>query len=247
MRWAKCISNRRIPVKKTSEYVAFPAVVCERLRALVRIEKKAKAMRQDAFDARDQHEEEFNCAGTEKAKERAAAEYGRKVLEVERITVAIRAIAAEKNSTIERADEPGLFGTGTADLAEFLPDPAAAADDGQGVLSVVRPVGKPTAREPAGNTAARAIQDGYVEGVPDHLKASVVVLTDYKVPGPVIRQCVKEGFETVAQAAAWFDDGCPDGVMDFLDEAGVKALGAGLRAYRKMHASVTSKANGAVK
>lgn len=224
------------------EYVAFPALVCERLRGLVRLEREAKAKREDLFMARDNAEEEFIAAADAPAKEHAAAEFGRYVMEIERWNSAIKAIAIEKNNVIEKADEPSLYDEPTVKIGEFMPTPKA--HDPQKRIPDGRPVGRPTAREPEGNSRGRAIADGYVEGVAEHLRAPVAALRDFKVSAEICGKCAKAGVATVAQVAEWFDESCPDGVIDSLAAAEVKALGAGLRAYRAMHgAAAPAKAS----
>lgn len=226
---------------KAKDYKTFPGETCEKLRNLVAARKKAEADRQRLFDSRDEAKERIAEASDDKKRRDAESDFGHCVFQIGRLQRAIKALNGDIDELVESPDQAELFDHVAVNLEAYLKaaDKAPAKDEDD---LDSRPIGrKPNAREPAGNTEARAIQDGYVDGVDEHLRAATSELVPYGLSTGVCAKVTALGLGTIGQIAKVVDGDTIEPDLETLNPGEAKAIVAALKKYRTAHRAASAK------
>ena len=227
-------------------YRQFPGVVCERLRWLVEVQNKSENERKEMFAARDHARQEMHKLndGEKVKRERLEADYGRCVMEIERLKATITWAGGEIKMAVRNPDKLELF----QDLENKVPDfteedeeeeeedsPAKTGRGGRGrdARETQGRDAPATDKRPVGVMPALKIADG----VDQQLSASVKELD---LPEKVIGQLIKESPNPKSPPTVGFIAGFIDAGTDLITALNLSnkdaiAVVTAVEKYRKKH------------
>jgi hypothetical protein len=196
--------------KKAQEYKPFPAIACQRIRNLMAAKAKTDADRKSMFDARDHAKEELgklDDGGGSAKRKSLEADYGKACLEIDRLASTAKWLNSELRTTVEKADEPGLFDTAEISVPDFTEQ--RDEDEGQDGEAAASRSAAPIGKQPSGPRAPKAIEPP--EGTDQHLTASV---NELDLPEQLKGKLVAAGYVEVRHIEPILRDGLdPEALM----------------------------------
>lgn len=163
----------------SKQYKPFPAVTCERIRRLLAERAKSEEERREMFEARDKSREDLaaltraqldGAKASPQKQQQIEADYGRCILEIDRLAKTIKWCNNEISAAVKNADKPGLFDDADVKVPDFRNPESEEPEDGDGEgapkKTETRPVGRPGKKPPATEPALP-------DGEDQHLNASV--------------------------------------------------------------------------
>lgn len=218
----------------TKMYKPFPANPCERLRRLVALRQQCETNRKAMFTARDHafNERARTSDGEKSKRERLESDYGKAVMEIERLKNTIKWCNDEIDSTVTNADDGKLFDSADLDVPDFTkPKDEDEEDEGDGSdlptsAAEVKTVGRP------GKVKPDMADPAMGAGIDEHLKASV---NELDCREDLKGKLVAAGLLTIGDVAAMID--AKTDLREKVDcgEKIASEIKKAVEAYRKKH------------